>query len=617
MAYPVLARRDTWYTQGNSGISRGTITDVHIKDSYSPTGTATAQWDASAAQDGSITAYIEGTKLTIAGNGSGKIKLNPDSAYLFHDANHVRNESFSNALTISGLDVFDASDVTLFVNAFTYAKFQTIRITNWVCPLCTDFRSMFSDCLAKTIDLSGLDFSGCITAHHMFSNCYDLTSLKISNLNSSNCKNLGALFNDCSSLETIDISGLNTSRCLAFGQMFERCISLKKIIGIENIDTSSAGTGVMADYENQAPFAEMFSGCSSLKKLNLSNVDTSHVYDLAGNAMHTMFDGMTSLEEITLGANFSRNGTTTHPANPEKVPVLPTPTITGADGNWHTANRTAYAPDAIPDNTAATYYATTALADASENLILSGTLSDIGDAIRDKNNTLAKINPVDMPKKIRDIETGTDTTDATATAADIMHNTTAYIANGKTTGTFSLDTEISDQDAKIAAIKDALIGKGAGSGTSPVIEAKTITENGTYTAPVGVDGFNPIEVNVAGSGSIETCNVKVISEGEIDSVFSVFFVNALGQIEYITTGGSMPIGAEKSFEVLKNSIIVPADKIVSSSYDGWEINSLSGGITPLYRRYEGCYNNLNSIDVTGFFVTSNCEIRIGLDWIIP
>ena len=30
----------------------------------------------------------------------------------------------------------------------------------------------------------------------------------------------------------------------------------------------------------------------------------------------------------------------------------------------------------------------------------------------------------------------------------------------------------------------------------PVIESKSITENGTYTAPSGVDGYSPITVNV-------------------------------------------------------------------------------------------------------------------------
>ena len=36
----------------------------------------------------------------------------------------------------------------------------------------------------------------------------------------------------------------------------------------------------------------------------------------------------------------------------------------------------------------------------------------------------------------------------------------------------------------------------AGGSVPPVIESKTITENGTYNTPSGVDGFNPVVVNV-------------------------------------------------------------------------------------------------------------------------
>lgn len=50
---------------------------------------------------------------------------------------------------------------------------------------------------------------------------------------------------------------------------------------------------------------------------------------------------------------------------------------------------------------------------------------------------------------------------------------------------------------KIDNIVD-LIGTG-GSG-NPVIEPLTIMENGTYTAPDGVDGYSPVTVNVAGGG---------------------------------------------------------------------------------------------------------------------
>lgn len=41
---------------------------------------------------------------------------------------------------------------------------------------------------------------------------------------------------------------------------------------------------------------------------------------------------------------------------------------------------------------------------------------------------------------------------------------------------------------------------GSGGGGDPVIEALSVTENGTYTAPSGVDGYSPVTVNVSGGG---------------------------------------------------------------------------------------------------------------------
>ena len=67
-------------------------------------------------------------------------------------------------------------------------------------------------------------------------------------------------------------------------------------------------------------------------------------------------------------------------------------------------------------------------------------------------------------------------------------------------GTFTIEDEINEQDSLIEQIQTALQGKAAGSGGSsgsdPVIRALTVTENGTYEAPAGVDGYSPVVVEV-------------------------------------------------------------------------------------------------------------------------
>lgn len=49
-----------------------------------------------------------------------------------------------------------------------------------------------------------------------------------------------------------------------------------------------------------------------------------------------------------------------------------------------------------------------------------------------------------------------------------------------------------------------------GGGSTPVINPLSVTENGTYTAPSGVDGYSPVTVNVSGGGggSVEESDVN-------------------------------------------------------------------------------------------------------------
>lgn len=42
--------------------------------------------------------------------------------------------------------------------------------------------------------------------------------------------------------------------------------------------------------------------------------------------------------------------------------------------------------------------------------------------------------------------------------------------------------------------------QGTASGGSAVIQSLSVTQNGTYTAPTGVDGYSPVTVNVSGGG---------------------------------------------------------------------------------------------------------------------
>ena len=126
-------------------------------------------------------------------------------------------------------------------------------------------------------------------------------------------------------------------------------------------------------------------------------------------------------------------------------------------------------------------------------------LNAIGDAIRLKTGKANKMTLDEMPTEIEGIEAGTDTSDATATEDKVFLDETFYADGKKKTGTFTIASEISNQDGLISAIKTALKGKASGGGEAPaepIIEPLEVTENGTYTAPSGVDGYSPVSVNV-------------------------------------------------------------------------------------------------------------------------
>lgn len=321
MAIPTLAPNSTWYSQGGTTVKRNTITEIHIVDSYTPSGTVTSSWDASAAKDGGVMCYVEGTKLTIAGNGSGKIYANADSTNLFYNS---KTDNFGSVVAITGLDILDTSNVTTLAKAFTRcasltnldvhswdvsnvkdmtATFQmcssveNVNVAGWDTSSCEDMKGLFNGCSnLKTVDISHFDVRKVTSFCAMFQGAFSLETLDLSGWNPISCTDMSDMFNAvvdnpcpvvsvgdisnwdvrkvettmrmfryCHGLETLNLDNWKLTNCTNMSFMFGHCVNLKTL-GTSNWDTSAC-----------TQMASMFTGCSKLKSLNTSNWDVSKV----------------------------------------------------------------------------------------------------------------------------------------------------------------------------------------------------------------------------------------------------------------------------------------------------------------------------------------------------
>lgn len=126
--------------------------------------------------------------------------------------------------------------------------------------------SMFSECKSLiTLDLSVWNSGGVSDFHELFMECKKLENLNIYNLDVSSASSLGMMFGGCSSLTELDLGHFNTPNLEDPSFMFYLCSSLESITFGDNFNTS-----------NVSNFNGLFSGCTSLKRIDLSAFDFSN-----------------------------------------------------------------------------------------------------------------------------------------------------------------------------------------------------------------------------------------------------------------------------------------------------------------------------------------------------
>mgnify|MGYP004452822769 CR=1 FL=1 len=300
---------------------------------------------------------------------------------------------FSNCKSLTNLDIrnFDTSSVADEMDMMIYtsmgymfsgcSSLTSLDLSNFNTENVTDMSYMFSECSnLTTLDVGNFDTSNVTSMDGMFYNCKGLKTLDVGGFNTSKVSGMVSMFSGCSSLTSLDVSGFNTSKVNNMANMFSSCSSLSTLnvssfstSKVENMSTMFSSCGSLTsldvsnfDTSNVNNMSEMFSNCNSLTTLNISNFDTSSIVDeIYQTPMGSMFSGCTNLKSILLSEKFTvYSGTTNMFSNCSKLTAVittsPTPVANQFKGLLP-ETATLYVPNGAEDTYKATLSGDTSL----------------------------------------------------------------------------------------------------------------------------------------------------------------------------------------------------------------------------------------------------------------
>ena len=253
----------------------------------------------------------------------------------------------TNLITIPGLESFNTSNVTSFSNMFyNCSSLQSLDLSGWNTSKVTNMECMFRSCTSiETLNLSGWDTSKVTTMEAMFASPGGLsvgvsyyygdktvdwveigyplysggfTSMALrqinglASFNTSNVTTMASMFRGCTNMNWLalqsTVAGFDKTKCKYLAYIFAGIPITEfdmSVLGdtrnvrffggffagstVEHIkltfDTSISSTHICCSY--------MFAGCRNLKTIDLTNFDSSRVFN-----MGYMFAGCPQLEQI-------------------------------------------------------------------------------------------------------------------------------------------------------------------------------------------------------------------------------------------------------------------------------------------------------------------------------
>lgn len=192
----------------------------------------------------------------------------------------------------------------------------------------------------------------------------------------------------------------------------------------------------------------------------------------------------------------------------------------------------------------------------AKNNNLTDFLTDVANAIREKDGSTGTINPQDFSDKIKAIQTGVDTTDATATAADILKDKTAYVAGVKVTG--AIETYDGTVEDVGPAMRQIPVTKDETTKTSVITG---LNQNKVYT--VCAPSATPGELYIYGSLKYENGawvqppigSLFIVSQ----TVDSIHFATGSGAFSYWNNGAVVEADNELSETDVVNDVVWSSD----------------------------------------------------------